>query len=89
MLKSLASSSFAMFVHAKSNATSFANVWLELGGRGDLRSTYWLARSMAANLAALWSLHELINPPIVIHQLLHLFIHGLALMDSKWQVLKV
>jgi hypothetical protein len=89
MLKNLASSSFAMFVHAKSSAISFVNVWLELGGRGGLRSIYWRARAMAVNLVALWSVHELISPPIIIHQRLHLFIDGLALTDSKWQVLKV
>jgi hypothetical protein len=39
MLKSLASSSFTMYMHAKSSGTSLANVWPELGGRKGLRST--------------------------------------------------
>jgi hypothetical protein len=43
---------------------------------------------MAADLAALLSVHELTSSPEVIHQLLHLLIHGLALTDSEWQVLK-
>jgi hypothetical protein len=88
VLKSLASSSSAMSVKAKSSAASLANVWPELGGRGGLRSTRWRARAMAADLAALLSVHELTSSPEVIHQLLHLLIHGLALTDSEWQVLK-
>jgi hypothetical protein len=43
---------------------------------------------MAADLAALLSVHELTSSPEVIQQLLHLLIHGLALTDSEWQVLK-
>jgi hypothetical protein len=89
MLKSLASSSFAMSVHAKTNVASFANVGPELGGRGGLRSTCWHACAMASDFVALLSDHELKSSLIIIHQLLHLFTHGLTLMDSKWQVLKV
>ncbi len=89
MLKSFASSSSAIFVHAKSNATSLANVWLELNGRGGLRSTYLRAHAMATDLVTLLNVHELTSTLAIIHQLLHLTIHGLALMDSKWQVLKV
>jgi len=89
MLKSFASSSSAMFVHAKSNATSLANVRLELNGRGGLRSTYLRAHAMASDLVALLSVHEITSILAIIHQLMYLIVHGLALMDSKWQVLKV
>jgi hypothetical protein len=78
-----------MSMHAKSSVASSTNVWFELSGRGGLRSTCWHARAMVVNLIALLSVHELISSPIVIHQLLHMFIHGLALTNSEWQVLKV
>jgi hypothetical protein len=84
VLKHLASSSSTMSMHAKSNATSLANVWPELGGRGGLRSTHWHAHAMAIDLTIMLSVHELTNSLRVIHQLLHLFIHGLTLMDSEW-----
>lgn len=86
MLKSFASSSSSstMFVHAKSSATSFTNVWPQLGGRRGLRSTHLRAHAMVANLAALLNVHELTSSPTIIHQLLHLIIHGLALMDLEW-----
>jgi hypothetical protein len=89
MLKNLVSSSSTMFMHAKSNATSPTNVWLELGGRGGLRSTYWHAHAMATNLVAMLNVHDLTSSPTLIHQLLHLFINGLTFTGSKWQVLKV
>jgi hypothetical protein len=88
MLKGLASSFSTMSMHAKSSATSPVNVWPELGGKGGLRSTYWRASAMATDLVALFNVHELTSSIIVIHQLLHLFINGLTLTDSKWQVLK-
>jgi hypothetical protein len=82
MLNNLASSSSTMFMHAKSSVTSLTNVWHELGGRECLRSTCLHARAMATNLVALLIVHELTSSPIIIHQLLHMIIHGLALVDS-------
>jgi len=84
VLKSFVSSSSTMFVHAKSNATSFTNVWPELGGRKNLRSTHLRAHAMAVDLVALLSVHELTSSPTIIHQLLHLIIHGLTLVDLEW-----
>ncbi len=88
MLKNLASSSFAMFVHTKSSVALLANVWPKLGGRGGLRSTYLHVHAMAIDLTTLWSVYELTSSPSVIHQMLHLIIHGLTLTDLEWQVLK-
>jgi hypothetical protein len=88
VLKNLASSSFAMFVHTKSSVASLANVWPKLGGRGGLRSTYLHVHTMAIDLATLWNVHELTSSPSVIHQMLYLIIHGLTLTDLEWQVLK-
>jgi hypothetical protein len=53
MLKNLASS-FAMSMYAKNSVASLANVWLELGGRGGLRSTYRRVHAMAVDLVALF-----------------------------------
>jgi len=39
---------------------------------------------MAVDLVALLSVHELTSSPTIIHQLLHLIIHGLALVDLEW-----
>jgi hypothetical protein len=71
-------------MHAKSSVASFANVWHELGGRKGFRSTHLHAHAMAIDLVALLNVHELTSSPIVIHQLLHMIIHGLTLMDSEW-----
>jgi len=62
MLKGCASSSFAMSLHAKSGVVSFVNVWLELGGRGGLRSTYWCAHAMDVDLVAMLTVHALTSP---------------------------
>jgi hypothetical protein len=65
--KEFSSSSSTMFVHAKCNATSLANVRLKLGGRRGLRSTRWCAHAMVANLATLLNVHELTSPLAIIH----------------------
>jgi hypothetical protein len=67
VLKSLASSSFAMFVHTKSSAASLANAWPELGRRRGLRSTCLHAHAMAVNLTTMLNVHELTSFPTVIH----------------------
>ncbi len=56
-----------MSMHAKSSATSLANVWHELGGRRGFRSTHLRAHAMTTDFVALLNVHELASSPIVIH----------------------
>ncbi len=86
MLKNLVSSSSTMSMHAKSSATSLANVWPELGGKRGLRSTYWCAHAMAINLVAMLNVHELTstNSPVAtsIHQQFNLDRFKMAGIES-------
>jgi hypothetical protein len=54
MLKSLASSSSTMFLHAKNSATSLTNVWPELGGKRGLRSTCRCVHAMVVDSPTLF-----------------------------------